>query len=166
MLKKLLRLKKEKEELLYIVESNFHVLDIFLDKNEKLYTKEESIKALKKIRDYLNDLKIKYKSLYDELEKLNKKIEEECKHEVVLKDGNTICMICGKDLYNDELKNTIYIIESDMCHYPYDFINTEFSLLKEKIDEGIENDNLLNCIHDEIKKIQYKNDNKVRRKTK
>lgn len=165
MLKELRRKEKSLEEKISKLDDEIHTLDVFIDKNEKYFSKKSSLEALNKIKEYLENIDIERTNNLEELNKIELEKIEECNHEIILNDNdNTLCMICGLNLSkNDELKRTVFKVTVDGYLYPYDFKDTQYEGIIDAIDEGIENNTLIDSLETELKKIQYLDKTKVRR---
>lgn len=88
----------------------------FLDEYSECFKKEESIKALNKIREYILNLDKEYKDLEKRKDEINNEIISKCSHDIVSlnkycnKDKYYCCM-CGNDI--DKLHINSFVIDVD-----------------------------------------------------
>lgn len=128
-------------------------LNTFLKRQDKIYSRKESIDALNKIRKFLEIKGDEEVQIQNELELLRRQIDELCSHRVIIKYGsNLVCPVCSEQFYVIA-DSTIYEVETDNSK---DF-NTIIKLFEENSNESsLVDENIL-------EEIQYSYDVKVRR---
>ena len=93
------------------VNHNLNKLEYFFNTSGKHYNKSESIEALKKIKEYMEELYNKEEELRKESKLAQIKFQESCEHEIVIKAPNgKYCACCGRPIFKDDYK-PIYEIE-------------------------------------------------------
>lgn len=138
-------------------------LEYFLKKYETSFKKEESIEALKRIKEYLEIIKKEYYDNKINQKQLYKEFYTTCNHEVAIKYYNTYhCLICDCNLGGNNDK---------IPHQPIISINTEdyevLSIMKETFEQVVHSDkDLIETITKIIEEIQYEKDIKVYRRSK
>ena len=86
-----------------------------LNVDSSKFTKEESIVALEKIRDYFVSLDEEYKSHFTNIKSLYLTLYDTCKHEVLMRENNSNickCAICGERLIIDDINFDCFLIDS------------------------------------------------------
>ncbi len=93
------------------VRHTLNELEYFFEKTGRQYNKTESIQALKKIKEYTNNLYKKYDELNLEMRKAKYDFQKSCEHKIVIKHpmGRT-CACCAGPVFNDKY-NPEYEIE-------------------------------------------------------
>ena len=129
------------------------IIDDFLKKQGKIYTREESLNALREIRKYL-EVKVKEeKQMQNNLNLLKRQIKDACSHSVIVKFGSRRNCPCCNDQFDDLPNNALYEIE-DNNFFDFDAIIDLYEKLFQ--DNDIADETLL-------EEIQYSYDVKVRR---
>ena len=107
-------------------------LTSFLKENEEFFKNKNSLKALKNIKIYLENKKLK--NLNEEYIKILKLMKNTCKHEIIFIDDykNLECPICGLPVLENNLQNTKLILKVPLPN----LITQNY---KEKIEETLEN---------------------------
>ena len=129
------------------------IIDDFLKKQGKIYTREESLNALREIRKYL-EVKVKEeKQMQNNLNLLKRQIKDVCSHSVIVKFGSRRNCPCCNDQFDDLPNNALYEIETNNF-FDFDAIIDLYEKLFQ--DNDIADETLL-------EEIQYSYDVKVRR---
>lgn len=118
-------------------------LESFLIENENKFKKEESIKALNKIREYLQEKQKIQSILESEYKELITRQTRTCNHEISIKKSTSpsfYCLICGKNM--GENQNNIPNLSVDVSkdYEVYYIIEKHFETLiynNENIEESI-----------------------------
>jgi len=138
----------------------------FLEDNENKFKKEESIKALKKIRAYFELKEKMYQECERRYEEVYKEFRSTCQHEVAIKYNNRPyyhCLICNSPLgHNSDIIPETSIISIDTTNdYKVGYI------IKEIFEEIIYSDkDLVETINEVLEEMQYDRDIKVYRRSK
>lgn len=141
--------EKEEIELYFTISQIESVL-----KKQTLFKTKESIEALIKIKNYLQEKNKRLEILNQEQKQLTKKIKQECQHEIILKtDYNTNCCLCNR------LFLTPPTFEHILLEYDEPLTPTFYKTIDESINEIITNnqtllDNFENNITKKIQKIR------------
>ena len=129
------------------------IIDDFLKKQGKIYTREESLNALREIKKYL-EVKVKEeKQMQNNLNLLKRQIKDVCSHSVIVKFGSRRNCPCCNDQFDDLPNNALYEIETNNF-FDFDAIIDLYEKLFQ--DNDIADETLL-------EEIQYSYDVKVRR---
>lgn len=154
--KKLMELNK----LFFLTQS----LKSFLDENENNFKKQESIKALKKIREYLECKNKEYCNCEDQQRDINQELYLTCNHEIAIKYSNSLyyeCLICNHYLdynMNTTPQNTIFIDATNDEQVAYN--------VKKIFDEIVHSDkDLTETISPHLEEIQFERNIKVYRRS-
>lgn len=146
---------------MYIEETKVYRIVSFLEKNEKLYKKKESLEAIEKIRQIAimrvkryEEIKNKFNSIFDEIKKT-------CTHEIILSDAHCIvCAICEKNMLDIPSTSKIKIcLPPNEDLYGFNSFSIEQRPIFKKIYQAIESDD----IEDGLENLQYDNEVKIRR---
>lgn len=86
----------------------------FFKENENKFKNDESIKAINRIKVYLESKNKEYYNCKTELKQTEQELHKSCKHEIAIKDDNTFyqCLICNCYL---RCQNDIHPKESIIC---------------------------------------------------
>jgi len=154
-----LRNEKKKLKMELINLSNFISLsDDFLNKKGKYFINQESIEALKEMQKFLDIKRTEYKKTRDRFKNVKRKIQESCNHEIVVSDEfNKHCAICGKLIIDEKMLLEIKLSDN---YYNGKLVK---DIIYEIVEEGIEKEDLLSYVEEEIDELQYSVNIKVRR---
>ncbi len=123
-------------------------------KKSSIFTKEESITALKKIKQHLIILEEEYKNRFVTAKRMRKELYDSCTHDILTKNANWYeCFICRDRFILDDIDFNCFLIESleenPMLYSIISHIINEIATNDEDIMEVFEdrlyskNDNLL-----------------------
>ena len=153
-------LQKKERELYYLISN----LQLFLKENEKKFTKEESIKSLIKIKDYLELKKQEHECCEDKEKELYKELHTTCRHEIAIKYSNRPayeCLICNCCIDKD--RNIIEKI-ADICIDTTNDYQVAY-LIEDLFKEIVYSDKDLNeTIIPFLENLQYERNIKVKRR--
>lgn len=161
--KKLREDQTRRKEQLKQTYSNFSNLATFLNNNEKKFKKEESILALRRIREFLENKKKEYEQMKKEYRRVQLELYSLCSHEVIVKDSlkNNVCPICKNQFFMDYPTTTKYII--DILSYRDHQINL---IIDSIINEVIfSNEDFLEYLEEKLEELEIYDDVKVLRRT-
>lgn len=157
---------KEKETKKALDEKHQELFPIFSFMNEyaKWFKTEESKEALKRIKEYLEKENKKYKKLNNIHHDAFFKFVDSCKHEIAVTNSPTIsdckCIICGYDLYSEEKKEPLIIVNID-------YNRKLEEKLKDKLKEAAyEGKDPVEEVCNYVEELQYKTKIKVYRRHK
>lgn len=156
---------KREEQLKKLRELSFlvHTLEKFLEKNEKNFKKEESIEALKRIKEYFKLKEDEYCECDKEYWELYDQLRFTCKHEVAIRYFNSSyyqCLICGNNLdYCDKLPEKALISIDTADDYKV------ADIIEDIFKEVVHSDkDLMETISEAIEEMQYEKNIKVYRR--
>ena len=94
-----LKIRKNQKKI-YFLENKINQLEGFLKQYERLYETEESIEAIKRIKEYIKEKKEKLKIIYSEQQELDIKMRTTCEHDILINISDEFpnhqrCLICG-----------------------------------------------------------------------
>ena len=129
------------------------IIDDFLKKQGKIYTREESLNALREIRKYL-EVKVKEeKQMQNNLNLLKKEIKDVCSHSVIVKFGSRRNCPCCNDQFDDLPNNALYEFEAN------NFL--DFDAIIDFFEKFFQNNDMVDEVL--LEEIEYSYDVKVRR---
>lgn len=142
----------------------------FLREESEHYTKEGSIKALKKIREILYLKQKQYKEKIQEEYETRMILINSCKHEIIFGDDlNTNCLFCQNNILTKKPPTTILEIKirgswEDSIIKSHDENNGKYlrNRIKEIVDEGVDKEDLL-YIEEKLEELQEYSNIKIRR---
>lgn len=139
--------KKETLKELREISGLVGTLEYFLKENEKNFKREESIKALKRIREYLKEKQEIHNKLEEQFKEQSVELMRICKHGISIKSrpfSSYHCLMCGKNMGEKDIPNisvdttndyqTEYIIEEQFqrtVHSENDLVLTMLSLIED-----------------------------------
>lgn len=123
-----------------------------LVKSSDVFTKEESIEVLNKIRDRLVLLQGELKESYVATRKMRKELNECCTHEVLIKRSNYYeCAICGECFGLENIDFNTFLLEClDERYYLFVIVSDVISEI------AINNENIFDVFEDRLYE-RYKN---------
>lgn len=136
-------------------------LENFLQENEKNFTREESIKALNKIREYLLEQQKIQTTLEREFKELITRQTKTCNHEVSIKRNispSFYCLICGKYMGDNQFDIPNLSVDVSKDYEVYYIIEKHFEELIQN------NENILESITKLLENLQYERNIKVLRR--
>lgn len=143
--------------------SLIQTLTDFLKENESKFKNDESIKALNRIKVYLELKNKEYYNCKAELKQNELELRTTCKYEIAIKSDNTFyqCLICNSYLRcQSNIGPEVSIICIDVKN---DYQTTD--KIKKVLKDIMYNDrDLIEIISEYIEKIQYESDIKVYRR--
>lgn len=155
--KKVINLDEQVKSLSHFIRTT----EDFINEKGKYYTSEESIKAINKMTDILNNKKQESYFLSEELGKTKSKLRHSCQHEILVKDElNNFCVICGELIIDIPITSLLQITMPNM--YSPQQINIR-NTIQEIIAKGIESNNLLGYVEEELEELQFEADISIRR---
>ena len=115
-----------------------------LVKSNNVFTKEESIEALNKIRDRLVLLEEELKESYVIAKKMRRELYEGCTHEALIKRSNYYeCVICGEYFMLEGINFNCFLVDSleerSNLYYIISCIINEIAIQDEDIFDVFEN---------------------------
>ena len=129
------------------------IIDDFLKKQGKIYTREESLNALREIRKYL-EVKVKEeKQMQNNLNLLKKEIKDVCSHSVIVKFGSRRNCPCCNDQFDDLPNNALYEFEAN------NFL--DFDAIIDFFEKFFQDNDMVDEVL--LEEIEYSYDVKVRR---
>ena len=129
------------------------IIDDFLKKQGKIYTREESLNALREIRKYL-EVKVKEeKQMQNNLNLLKKEIKDVCSHSVIVKFGSRRNCPCCNDQFDDLPNNALYEFEAN------NFL--DFDVIIDFFEKFFQDNDMVDEVL--LEEIEYSYDVKVRR---
>lgn len=153
---------KELKELYYILRN----LQSFLKDNEKNFKRENSILALKKIKEYLEKKEKEYKLLESDQKNIEKELYYNCNHEIAIKYSNMPafqCLICGSSLDKDRniIREKALLSIDTTNDYKVAYI------IEEAFKDIVYSDkDLMDTINNLVEELQYERNIKIYRRTK
>lgn len=178
--KEISELRKEVINLDEQVENSSHIIrttEDFIREKGEYYTSEESIKALNEMRAILAQKNEEYKTLCNNSSERKRKLWDSCQHEILVKDqlNNNFCAICGRLIIDIPTTSLLQITWPDTyCLQTVVLGKRKHSnwqtniegRLQEIIEKGLESDNMLGYVEEELEELQYEEDISIRRLTK
>lgn len=158
--KEVIDLKKQIEN----IYRSIRLIEPFIKEKGKYYTFEESIKAIKDIISILNEKKKELLTLKEEFRKKNIKLISSCQHEILVEDAsNNFCVICGDLIITLPNTSCLQITVHNKVYWKQVDVQNK---IQEIIDKGMESDDLLGYVKEELEELQFKEDISIRRLTK
>lgn len=170
--KEVINIDEQVENLSYL-----RTIEDFIREKGEYYTSEESIKALNEMRAILTKKREEYKTLCNNAEKKERKLWNSCQHEILVQDqlNNISCAICGRLIVYIPTTSILQITWPDAyCLQTVvlgkrNHSNWQTNIegrLQEIIEKGLESDNMLGYVEEELEELQYEEDISIRRLTK
>ena len=139
--------------------NTFHCLKEFIEEEEKIFKRKESIEALKSIKEYLTNLQKELLESNKEYQKIHKELACSCNHEVAIREGfGYHCLICYTSLGKDIPKESLISIDTNG-----DYI-TEDKILKIFEDVVHSDKDLVETLGEALEELQYDSKIKVYRR--
>lgn len=169
--KEVINLDEQVKNLSYFIRT----AEDFIEKKGKYYASEESIKALSNIKTILTEKNRVFKMLCNNAREKQRKLRDSCQHEVLVNDklNNTFCAICGKSIIDIPATSFLQITFPDtyclqtIVLGKHSNWQTNFECrLQEIIEKGLENDNMLGYVEEELEELQFEEEISIRRLTK
>lgn len=135
------------------------ILEHFLKENEKNFKREESIKALRRIREYLKEKQKIHDRLETQFKEQSVKLMRICKHDISIKSrpfSSYHCLMCEKNMGEKDIPNISVDTTSDY--------QTEY-IIEEQFQSTVYSENdLVQTMLSLIEDMQYERDIKVYRR--
>lgn len=167
--KELLNERKDNDLKLNELQHFITAVEDFLKKSGQYYQKEESLEALKNIKEVLIAKQSEYDTLRKRQHIVKRSLVESCNHEIIFGDDlNTFCCLCKTLIINipETTKLKIYLSGSweDPLIKSDDEFNGKYtrSIISELAEKYIDNEDL-DEILEAFEELQYHVDIKTRR---
>lgn len=169
--KEVISLDEQVKNLSYFIRT----MEDFMEKKGKYYTSEESIKAINGMKTILTEKNEEFETLCCNTQEKQRKLWNSCQHEVLVNDklNNIFCAICGKPIIDIPTTSLlqitfpdIYCLQTLVLGKHSNWQTNIECKLQEIIEKGIESDNMLGYVEEELEELQFEENISIRRLTK